>query len=141
MENQCRPLISIQRKPDVKFHSNGMIDISSNVTKTLGLDNGDVINILCSGFGEYYLYPAMKKSKCRVPNAKFANSVKSTKGNSNNLRCCCKQLTDAVAELTGSKESWLFVGNPRDLTDLGVKAVGVPLIYRNNQYKPNPTPD
>lgn len=138
MMRQAKPLLCAQRKADVKFYPSGRIDINSNVTKMLNLEDGDAINILDSGNGEYYLYPSIKKSNFKVTNAKFVNAVHRAKSYGNTCRCQCKQLTDAVSILTGASESWLFVGNPRDLSDLGINAVGVPLIYKNNQYKPIP---
>jgi hypothetical protein len=43
------------RKPDVVFKSNGEIRISSRVSKELGINRGDAINIWTDGI-EYYLY-------------------------------------------------------------------------------------
>lgn len=43
------------RKADIIFHSSGRIDITSHVARTIGLQHGDVVDImLCAG--EWYLY-------------------------------------------------------------------------------------
>ena len=48
------------RKADITFHRNGRIDISAIVTKSLGLNAGDVLDICMSDYGEYYLVIAHK---------------------------------------------------------------------------------
>lgn len=68
------------RKPDIYFRENGQIDITSRVSKTLGLHPGDAINVWNAG-GEYYLYVAERNVKgkfrgvCRKVNFEAISSV------------------------------------------------------------------
>lgn len=48
-------ILGTTRKADITFHRGGRINISSNISKQLGLNNGDVIDIMVDR-GEYYLY-------------------------------------------------------------------------------------
>ncbi|MBR2747157.1 MAG: hypothetical protein IKD95_02210 [Bacteroidales bacterium] len=50
---------SRSRRPDIRFCSNGRIDISSRVVRALGIQEGDVLDILHDS-DEYYLYVRLK---------------------------------------------------------------------------------
>ena len=54
-------LLGNSRKPDITFYSSGRIDITSRLSKRLGIESGDVIDILFDGY-EFYLYVREKGS-------------------------------------------------------------------------------
>lgn len=120
-------LISSQPRADVKFSSNGRIDITAKVTSILSLKPGDAINIWEED-GEYYLY--VKK---RNADGKFMAICKENKKGSKYIRVWCKPLAEAVIKITGGDEAHLMVGEPAWIENLG-KAL--PLITRNNLYRP-----
>lgn len=122
-----RSVLEQTRKPDIYFHANGKIDITSSITRTLGIEAGDVIDISVYG-GEYYIYVRHKaatligkhKAICRPAN----------KGN-HFMRCYCRQLTSFINDVCGARESHLYVGEKTDIAGLGI---ALPLITRNNLY-------
>lgn len=134
------PLVPTQRRVDVLFHASGRIDIKAGVSRTLSLQEGDAINILHVGT-EYYLYVSKRAASVQCSQARFRNAVYSVirrngKRLYNSFRCQSIDLVRQVSQITGSPESWLFVGDPRDLHQYGIPETGLPLICSNNQYIP-----
>ena len=127
------PLVPTTRRPDIYFRHSGCIDITAGLTRTLGLSDGDVINVLPTNTREFILFVSHRAADSVTPAARYRNSVRPTKRGSHNFRCQSKELTDAVNLLTGAHESWLYVGTPIDLAKYGLKGTGLPLIL-NNQY-------
>lgn len=120
-------LITSQPRADIKFLPNGRIDITAKVTGILSLCPGDAINIWEED-GEYYLYVARRNADKKF----FARCQENRKG-SKYVRVWCKQLSQAVIEISGNKEAHLMVGEPVNLNNLGI---AIPLITRNNLYRP-----
>lgn len=89
MEN----LIDNTRRPDVSFYSSGRIDITAKVAKTLGLSDGDVINVATDGY-EYLLYVQTKGEN--VVGAHTAQVHATNKGKTHNFRTHSRALCDAV---------------------------------------------
>ncbi len=53
-----KSLLGIVRRPDVIFRSDGHFDLKARVVRALNITSGDVVDILSSVCGEYYLYVA-----------------------------------------------------------------------------------
>lgn len=130
------PVITNVRRPDIYFHRTGRIDIASNVSSMLSLDKGDVINILKTSVGEFFLYVMIRQADKKNPLVNYKTSVYPTKRGSANFRTQSIELCRFISTLTGSDESWLFVGAPSDMGRFGLEegTIGIPLIYGNNQY-------
>ena len=140
MSTLVRPLSEASRRVDIYFRRNGRVDIMASVVKALGIVDGDVVNVLSSSSGEYYFYVA-HRAVDRSSNSRYRNAVHCVTSSRrkgvqrNNMRFNNIELTRRINSVTGSAESWLFVGQPRDLSSFGVSAIGLPLIYSNNQFK------
>ena len=127
----AKPLILNQRRCDIYFRSTGRVDINATIVKAIGLQDGDVINLTMVN-GELYLYATGKNPF--NPNMRFRNAVHPSKKRSRHFRCQSKILTDYVNNMSGTRESWFFVGKAKDLSVYGINSIGVPIIYKNNQY-------
>lgn len=129
----AKPLVLNQRRCDIYFRATGRVDINANVVRAMGLENGDSINLTRID-NEVYLYISSKASNRANKNVRFKNAVHPSKVGSGHFRCQCKALTDCMNEIVGAKESWLFVGKTKDLSCYGICSIGIPIIYKNNQY-------
>lgn len=86
-------LLGNTRKPDVSFYRNGRIDISARVVKALGIERGDVIDVVTDG-DEYLLYVVHKGKD--VSGAHEAQCYPSNIRRTHNFRCHSKRLSKAV---------------------------------------------
>jgi hypothetical protein len=116
------------RRPDIKFHHSGRIDISAAITRQLSLSRGDVIDIIIHK-GEYYLIVRAKanqilgrhEAQCFVTNLKAKHC--------DSLRAYSKRLCEAILQVTGSSEAYLPAGAAETIEPYGT---AIPLITRNN---------
>lgn len=121
---EIRKVMAVSRRHDVTFHSDGRIDITAHVAKTLDLHSGDVINIAEVGdYPERYLYVARRASdtvgrhSCRCRPAKTGNY----------LRVFSRSLSGYVLRIGREQKSLsLRVGVPVLLSGLGLS---LPLIF------------
>ena len=114
------------RRPDIIFRRNGTIDITSPVVRELGIQPGDVIDILARGT-EHYLYVKLKASSAVGQHiARCRKSGKRTM----HMRVSCRKITDYILGITGSEEAHLTTGPAVEID--GENAV--PIITRNNLY-------
>ncbi len=114
------------RKPDLTFHSSGLIDITARVVKALALHPGDVIDIAHDD-REYYLYVKHRnalgrhEAQCRATNRGLT---------CNNLRAHSRNLCRLVLGINGnSTAARLPVGTPTDIPPLGT---ALPIIIKHN---------
>lgn len=54
-----KSILGHTRRPDITFHSSGKIDITSRIVNSLGINQGDVIDIMTAN-GEFYLYVSVR---------------------------------------------------------------------------------
>lgn len=112
------------RKADIVFSSSGRIDITARVAKSLGLQHGDVIDIMLDR-GEWYLY-----IKYHGPVAgRHEGMAYRDNAKGNHFRVWSKALCDAVLKecnVTGKVK--LCVGTPVDLYIYG-KALPIIIKY------------
>ena len=110
------------RRHDIAFHPNGRIDITARVAKAMGLEAGDVIDIV-TGNGECYL--RIKHRAANVVGRHEAQVYPTSRSvrKCHNLRCHSKRLTDAVLKMCGTKDTARL--NTGEAT-----AFGLPLITR-----------
>jgi hypothetical protein len=121
-------LIGNTRRPDVTFYQNGRIDITSYVSRTLGVQAGDVIDIGHSQ-GEYYLYVRFHRDNCL---GRHEGMCASSKQGSHNLRLYSKRICDVIFAVCKAQEKvQLAIGSPIEIEDVGI---AVPLITRHNLY-------
>lgn len=117
-------VIGTTRKPDIYFRSSGQIDITARVTEDLGLSPGDSLDIWQDG-EEYYLYarknsdPRRRKAVCRPANKR-----------NRFMRAHSRTLTDYVSSLTGTPDSYLFVGVLTKINNTNA----LPLLIKSNTY-------
>lgn len=117
------------RRVDIRFHSDGRIDINANVAKQLALKNGDVINIRQQG-GEFYIYIYYQANTYI---GKYDATVYATNKNlnkSNNFRAYSKRLCRMMFSecRCSSKTLSLFAGSSVVLPQI---ALAVPVITLN----------
>lgn len=116
------------RKADVTFHRNGRIVISAMVTAMLGIEEGDVIDIIREKHGrdgdEYYLNVRLRQPKV----GQYCGKVWKTNRRGRNLRTNAKILTDCVlSAFPGEEKIGICVGKPMSLEGYGTC---LPLILR-----------
>lgn len=116
------------RKKDITFRRDGQINISARVASALGLENGDVIDVLRDRM-EYYLYVKIKAPTV----GKHEASCFRSKKNCNFFRAWSKKLCSAMIEASGVsdpnlKKIDLIVGEPTSLEHIGSV---VPIIYKH----------
>jgi hypothetical protein len=118
------------RRPDISFYRSGRIDITARVAKSLGLQDGDVIDVACEG-GEYYLYIRYKGKELTGSHRGQCHATNS--GNvCNNFRAYSKQLCRIVLRLNGNVNvARLPVGQTVHREELGT-GIAAYLIIRNN---------
>ncbi len=90
-------ILQFTRRPDVTLYATGRIDITSRVAKTIGIKDGDVIDIAESN-GEYWIY--IRQHAESVVGAHEA-TVRSSKKGSRNLRCYSKRLCQYMLAVHG----------------------------------------
>jgi hypothetical protein len=91
------------RKPDVSFYSDGRIDITARIAKELNLQQGDVIDVVTSGW-KYLLYVRLRAADT---DGRHEAQVYRTKQNSNNFRTYSRTITDVILEEVSSHTSML----------------------------------
>lgn len=125
-------LIDSTRRPDISFYSSGRIDITARVSKILGIESGDVINVSTDGY-EYLLYVQLKASA--INGTHEAACRPTSKRNTHNFRAhsirLCKAMLKAVG--TGLGEARLPIGKPFFSKELDSTAI--PIITHNLLYK------
>lgn len=111
------------RKADIVFRSSGRIDISARVAKSLGLQHGDVIDIMLDG-GEWYLY-----IKHHSPvNGRHEGMVFRSNAKGNHFRVWSKALCNVVLkECKAIDKVKLCVGNP---VNLYIYGTALPIIIK-----------
>lgn len=119
------------RKADITFHRNGRIDISAIVTKSLGLNAGDVLDICMSDYGEYYLVIAQKAINTNGNHRAKVFVTKKGRKHNRNMRTYCVKLCKAMLELhqTANEKVSFAVGSP--VKD-AVYGLVLPIITRLN---------
>ena len=132
----AKPLVPISRKCDIYFRANGAIDIMAGLVRRLGIEAGDVLNVVMIE-REMYLYAAYKASENRKHQSQRGNVVYQSKTGFSHCRCHLQQTVRCVTSFTKSKETWLYAEETKDLSPYGIPRVGVTLIYKNNQYNGN----
>jgi hypothetical protein len=116
------------RRPDIKFHYSGKIDISATIAKQLSLYKGDVIDIIIHN-GEYYLVVRAKANQIFGRHEAQCFPTNTKAGHCNTLRAYSKRLCDAVLQVTDSVEAHLPAGAAEVIEPYGA---AIPLITRNN---------
>ena len=122
---EIRKVMTMSRHHDVTFHSDGRIDITAHVAKTLDLHAGDVINIAEVGsYPERYLYVARRATDTL---GRHSCRCLPVKNGGNYLRVFSRSLAGYVLR-TGRHPGPLSlrVGAPVHLSGLGLS---LPLIF------------
>jgi hypothetical protein len=112
------------RKADIVFHSSGRIDITARVAKSLGLQHGDVVDIMLNS-GEWYLY-----IKYHAPvYGRHEGMAYRSNARGNHFRVWSKALCNAILkECQASDKVKLCVSDPVDLYIYG-KALPIIIKY------------
>lgn len=114
------------RRADISFYPSGKIDITSRIVKSLGIEAGDVIDIMI-GNGEYYLYVAAHGSElCGRHEAQCYPSKRGT----NHFRTYCRKLCSVILREAGIKNSHASFA-AGDAMEIGSRTV-IPIITRRN---------
>lgn len=113
------------RRSDISFSPNGKIDISSRIVKALGMEKGDVIDIMVDG-REYYLYVSIHAS---VVFGRHEAQCYPTQRGSRHFRAYCRRLCTAILQAAGvSGVACFAAGEVVEIS--GRKAI--PIITRKN---------
>lgn len=120
-----KSILGNTRKPDITFYDNGRIDISSRVSKSLGLKQGDVIDVMDCGL-EYYLYV-----KLHGPTVgKHEAQCYPTKRGGHHFRAYSFRLCQEMIKASGASlhKIQLCAGESCAVNDIGDV---VPIIYKH----------
>lgn len=119
-----KSLLGNTRKGDITFCKSGLINISANVSKSLSLTNGDVIDIMVDDNEEYLLYV-----KHRSPLGRHCGMVYSSKSGSNHFRASSVKLCRLMLAMCGvDNRVTLSVGEPARSNNYGII---IPIITKN----------
>ena len=93
-------LLDSSRRSDVTFHSTGRIDISSHASREIGLEAGDVIDVLTDG---RYYYLCVRHRAADVVGRHEARvwAVNRNGLRRHHFRCWSRRLCLAVLDVTG----------------------------------------
>lgn len=130
---EATKLVNSRRRVDIYFRSNGKIDISSRVAWALSMSVGDVISLAAIG-REFYLYISRKAAEMQCNMAHYSHQVRQRHKGCNTFYCNAVSLTRIINAHTQSRESWLYVGNTKQIHVDGRDVIALPLIVGNNQY-------
>lgn len=113
------------RKPDILFHASGRIDIAAHVARTIGLRQGDVIDIMTDD-GECLLYV---KHRAPVVGRHEGRAFR-TNACGNHFRAWSKTLCKAMLDqCRAAGKARLCVGTPVSLQAYGT---AMPIITKNS---------
>lgn len=121
-----RSLLGNTRKNDITIYGNGRIDISAHVSRLLGLNRGDVIDLMDTG-SEYYLY-----IKYHAPTiGRHEAMCFPTKAGGRHFRTYSFRLCNALMKVFGCNDNkmGLVIGEPMALFHIDV---ALPIINRKN---------
>lgn len=122
-------LIGNTRRPDITFYANGRIDITAFVSKTLNIEDGDVVDIGHQD-REYYLFVRHRKEDTL---GRHEGKCFASKKGGRNLRIYSRRICDAIfAECHAQQKVQLAIGEPVEIAHIGIV---VPLITRHNLYE------
>ncbi len=122
------------RRADITFHSNGKIDITSRLTKMLGLCDGDVIDIAFDR-GEYYIY-RMREAKDLVGRheAQCHGTHRGRLHPTRSLRAYSKRICTAILKASNATDkARIWAGELCEIDKLGKAVVIIPAS--NNFFK------
>lgn len=126
--NLMESVLDNTRLPDISFHRDGQIDITSRIAKHLSLESGDVIDLI-KDRGEVYIY-IRHKSESVVGRHKAQCRATHSQGRSRYLRVNSIPLCRAIFDMCGECDVVkLAAGEPIELPVVGL---AVPLITRVN---------
>lgn len=117
-------LLKKQREHDLYFGKGGRIEIRASVSKTLGLSEGDAINI-CEDRDETYIFKHGVSSDGR----NYKAVCRKVNNGSRFFRVNCKELTNYILKKTKTDYAKLYVGDPVELNGIGR---AVPIIIKSN---------
>lgn len=113
------------RRADISFSPNGKIDISSRIVKALGMEKGDIIDIMVGG-GEYYLYVSIRSFDVF---GRHEAQCYPTQNGSRHFRTYCRRLCMAILQAVEvSGKASFAAGEVVEIN--GRKAI--PIITRKN---------
>ncbi len=113
------------RRADISFSKTGKIDITARIVKALGIERGDIIDIMVGG-GEYYLYVSAHASQ--ICGRHEAQCYPSKRGG-HHFRAYSRRLCAAILKIAGITIHGNFpAGEVVEIN--GHKAI--PIITRNN---------
>lgn len=122
-------IIGNSRRPDITFYRDGRIDITSQVSKTLSLQSGDVIDITIHE-SEYLLYVSHRHNNTI---GRHEGQCRPTQKGSNNFRTYSKRLCEFILRESGADDiARLQCGEPLEINNYGF---GIPIITKNNINK------
>lgn len=122
-------MLGITRRPDITFHRDGRIDITSHVAVLLGLKHGDVIDIAYDGV-EYYLYKRYDSSSLVGRHEAQVRATNHGKHYCHNLRAQSVRMCRQILQMhDGADVVRLPVGELETRSGMGKV---LPIIVRNN---------
>lgn len=123
-------LLGNTRCPDVSFFRNGRIDITSRVARSLGIKDGDVIDIARYD-RELYLYVKWRRDDVVGKHTAQCHATKRYR-RCTNLRAFSVKLCKTILEIVGAEDvAKLAAGDAIEMQGVGV---AVPLITRINLH-------
>ncbi len=113
------------RRADISFHASGKIDITSRIVNALGINQGDVIDIMTAN-GEFYLYVSVRAAD--ICGRHEAQCYPSKRGG-RHFRTYCRRLCSAILSQHPTHTSRLSFAAGEAVEVHGRKAITI--ITRN----------
>lgn len=125
-EDKTGHLIPMPRRPDIKFHRDGRIEITARLAQQLELSPGDSINISAEPDGELYIFVQARAAQTfgRRHAVCYPTNRRSKNYRANSVSLCRKVLDLARTE---NREAAFFTGYPIGIDRDQV----IPIIYKN----------
>ena len=119
-----RALGSSCRHPDITFFRSGRIDISSRVSRILGIEAGDVIDVAITK-SDYYLYVRAKGGT--LLGRYEAQCYPTNKGPRRNyFRTYCRKITDLILSVSGGDKAQIIGGQVCEFDNIGKAIIIIP---------------
>lgn len=120
-------LLNRTRRPDITFYRDGHIDITARISKLLGLQRGDIIDI-CHEQNEYLLFIRAKKQYVVGRHVAVCYPTKT----GNNFRAHSKTLCNAIMQVANctAETTAVRIAAGEPVTIHG-NTTALPLITRN----------
>lgn len=122
------------RRPDITFHRDGRIDITSRISAMLELHPGDIID-LCNDGNEWYLYVRYKVGTYAGKHEAQVYPTNKGKHSCHNFRAYSKRITDTVLDISGGDKAQICAGTLCSFSNIGKAVILIPKLNLSRSHE------